>query len=122
VRGADARARGQVRGDGLEGGSDDEFVVRAGSNRQVRGWPGREVQAVQDRPHGLGVADRRQNAHASATGGEAVASIAIAGNVRDLLGAVAAVGDDLKLMSGGNRTSTVLLVGLSVSGEGQSGS
>jgi PmbA protein len=53
---------------------------------------------------------------------EAVAGIAIAGNVRDLLGAIAAVGDDLKLMSGGNRTSTILLEGLSVSGEGRSGS
>ena len=51
---------------------------------------------------------------------DAVSGIAIAGNVRDLLGAVVAVGDDLQLMSGGSRTSTILLEGLSISGAGRS--
>lgn len=47
---------------------------------------------------------------------EAVAGIAIAGNVRDLLASVTAVADDRRLMPSGNAVATVLLEGLSVGG------
>ncbi len=50
---------------------------------------------------------------------EPVAGIAMAGNVRDLLGAVAAVADDVRRMPSGNACSTVLLDGISIGGEGR---
>jgi len=50
---------------------------------------------------------------------EAVAGIAVAGNVRDLLGAVAAVADDVRRMPSGNACSTVLLEGLTIGGTGR---
>jgi len=49
--------------------------------------------------------------------GAAVAGIGMAGNVRDLLNALVGVGDDVRLMASGNSVSTILLEGLSVSGE-----
>jgi len=50
---------------------------------------------------------------------EAVAGIAIAGNVRDLLRAIVAVATDVRRLASGHAVSTVLLEGISVSGEGR---
>ena len=50
---------------------------------------------------------------------EAVAGIAIAGNIRELLGAVVAVANDVRLMPSGNACSTVLFDGISIGGEGR---
>ena len=50
---------------------------------------------------------------------EAVAGIAIAGNVRDLLQAIVAVATDVRRLASGHAVSTVLLEGISVSGDGQ---
>lgn len=52
---------------------------------------------------------------------EPVAGIAVAGNVRDLLAAVAAVADDVRAMPSGNACSSVLLEGLAIGGEGRGG-
>jgi PmbA protein len=48
---------------------------------------------------------------------EPVAGIAIAGNLRELLGAMVGVGDDARRMPSGNVASTVLLEGIAVGGE-----
>jgi len=50
---------------------------------------------------------------------EAIAGIAIAGNVRDLLRAIVAVATDVRRLASGHAVGTVLLEGISVSGEGQ---
>jgi PmbA protein len=50
---------------------------------------------------------------------EAIAGIAIAGNVRDLLQAIVAVATDVRRLASGHAVSTVLLEGISVSGDGQ---
>ena len=49
--------------------------------------------------------------------GDPVAGIGLAGNARDLLDSIEAVGDDLRLMPGGNAASSVLLRDMAVSGE-----
>ena len=50
---------------------------------------------------------------------EAIAGIAIAGNVRDLLQAIVAVATDVRRLASGHAVGTVLLDGITVSGDGQ---